>query len=306
MGVSPAFSSSQSCCFGIESGRWENTAKGWPFLSLLPDSWAVMRPLHRRLVYLSQTFTLLKKSPYFEFRCVSWNPATQTWSRFLTSCATAADVELELSVSLLSVLRKTYLFLHGGNRCTCTFRYFLEFVTDYEGYLMRSTSWCYKDFLSVGWCLLCDNYTKCTQGHTIYCSSGELRLKKKPVKFHFLWDKSLFARDAGKIQNLHIDLCSDRSERNTYFLSITFLLTAEGTRSSKRGAQTVNGSLLICPQEKRNLSTAQPFVSVTLWLVERADWFKCSAGQHNSLKMAKSSALKRHHKRNYTGKLRPF
>lgn len=140
-----------------------------------------------------------------------------------------------------------------------------------------------------------------------------LTIFKHAVKFQFPWDKILFAHDAGKIYNSPLTphgFWRVWMKYLFFFNSITFLLTAEGTLCSKRGAQPVNGWLLICPQEKRNLNATQPFVSVTLWLVERADWLKGSAGGQNSLKMAKIPAElcseEASHKRNYTGELRPF
>lgn len=56
------------------------------------------------------------------------------------------------------------------------------------------------------------------------------------------------------------------------------------------GSHCVNGSLLIRPQERWDLNAAQPFVSVTLQLVEQAEWLQSLTGRQSSLKMAKTPA----------------
>lgn len=143
MGASLTFSSSRSCCIKIESGRWENISKGWPLLPLLPESWANRRWFHRRPVYLSQTFTLVKKKKknwvIWSFSLFSETLPPKSGPDIL--CAKATNLEVQLSVFLLSVLIKTCILPSRGNGNTwvCIFRYFPEFVNDHEGFL--SVEW---------------------------------------------------------------------------------------------------------------------------------------------------------------------
>lgn len=106
-----------------------------------------------------------------------------------------------------------------------------------------------------------------------------LAICKHAVKLQFPSATIPFALDSAKIYNLPIDLAiwvlTSLSKYTLFFSnSITSLQAADATHGSKRRAQAVNGSFLIHPEEKQNLNATQPFVSVTLWLLERADWLK--------------------------------
>lgn len=105
------------------------------------------------------------------------------------------------------------------------------------------------------------------------------------------------ARDADMIRKIH-RLCS--SDLNGFqrvsikylffFNSIKSLLVMAEETLQAGSSHCVNGSLLICPQERWDLNGAQPFVSVTLQLVEQAEWLQSLTGRQSSLKMAKIPA----------------